>query len=122
MYVYYEYLRTTLIEVLFSFSGPLGSVSGISVQRGETSMMVSWNQMSLSEARGFPFYFVYLYGSAGSTGRTTREDKLIKQLRTNETTATFEGLDPDTSYSVQVQPATGGGNGTLSDFREWDIL
>ena len=107
---------------MFSFSGPLGSVSGISVQKVETSVMVSWKPMSLSEARGFPFYFVYLYDSTGATGRTTREDKLIEQLRTNETTATFEGLDPDTSYSVQVQPATGGGNGTLSDLREWDIL
>lgn len=80
------------------------SVSDVTVTRTSgTSVMVSWEGLTLTEARGFPLYLVLLKSEGDESGMEN-----ITKLTTN-TSAVITDLDPATTYEVSVTVHTGAG-------------
>ena len=72
---------------------------------------VSWDALSLSEARGFPIYTVTLIPLSLVGNRAIRQvnDDGIISVTTNETDIVIDGLDPDEEYSLTVAVGTSSG-------------
>ena len=80
-------------------------------KRSGTTVSVSWDPLSLFEARGFPVYTVTLIPVSLVGSRTIRQsnDDEIISVTTNETDIVIEGLDPDVEYSLTVAVGTSSG-------------
>ena len=88
---------------------PVRYPNDVEFERSGTSVSVSWEPLSLFEARGFPVYTVTLVPSS-SDGRATRQsnDGVIR-VTTNESNIVVGGLDPKVEYGVTVAVGTGAG-------------
>ena len=80
-------------------------------KRSGTMVNVSWDALSLSEARGFPIYTVTLIPLSLVGNRAIRQvnDDGIISVTTNETDIVIDGLDPDEEYSLTVAVGTSSG-------------
>ena len=86
-------------------------------KRSGTTVSVSWDPVSLFEARGFPVYTVTLIPLSLASGRAVRqsnEDGTIS-ITTNETDIIIEGLDPNVEYSLAVAVGTSSGEGVAKE-------
>lgn len=99
---------------VFMLTEPTEAVSGVSVSRVDnTSMQVSWTELTLRQARGFPVYTVLYERSTGPVGRVSRQAASMPGVIRSP--VTVEGLDPDSEYTVEVRvdtnetAASGGG-------------
>jgi len=89
---------------------PLNRPKNIVVTRNGTSANITWDTLTLFEARGFPIYTVTLRPSSNKVGRTRRQstDGLIS-INTTESNVVVERLVQDVEYNltVGVETATG---------------
>ena len=91
---------------------PQKSPENVKYERSGTIISVSWDSLSLYEARGFPVYTVTLTPLSLVGGRVTRQsnDDGIISVTTNETDVVIEDLDPNVEYSLTVVVGTNSGN------------
>lgn len=93
------------------------SVSDVTVTRTSgTSVMVSWEGLTLTEARGFPLYLVLLKSKGENSGMEN-----ITKLTTN-TSAVVTDVDPATTYEVSVTVYTGAGMSHGAESAKGEIL
>ena len=86
-------------------AAPTVAVSGVTATReGDTSMTVSWTELSLREARGFPVYTVLYEPSPGPVGRVSRQAATMSGVA--QPPVTVRGLHPALEYTVQVRVDT----------------
>ena len=90
---------------------PQKSPENVMYERSGTTISVSWDPLSLSEARGFPIYTVTLTPFSLVSNRATRQsnDEGIISVKTNETDVVIENLDPNVEYSLAVVVGTSSG-------------
>ena len=102
-----SYSRTFFTEELI----PNRSPENIIYERSDTTFSVSWDPLSLIEARGFPIYTVTLIPLSLLPNRAIRQanDDGIISVTTNETDIVIEGLDPNVEYSLTVAVGTSSG-------------
>ena len=95
---------------------PLKSPDNVMHERSSTIISVSWNPLTLFEARGFPIYTVTLIPSSlvGShrTNRQPENDNGIISATTNESDIVIKGLDPNLEYILTVSVRTSAGQNT----------
>ena len=91
---------------------PNRSPENIIYERSDTTVSVSWDPLSLIEARGFPIYTVTLIPFSLLPNRAIRQanDDGIISVTTNETDIVVEGLDPNVEYSLTVAVGTSSGD------------
>ena len=80
---------------------PQKSPENVKYERSGTIISVSWDPLSLIEARGFPVYTVTL---------TPSNNDGIISVTTNETDVVIEDLDPNVGYSLTLVVETSSGN------------
>ena len=73
------------------------------VRINSTAISVSWNPLTLQEARGWPVYVVYLWSNSQRTARA------VPSVRTSESSVNITSLDPSTFYYIVVQVTTAAG-------------
>ena len=78
--------------------------------------MVSWEGLTLTEARGFPLYLVLLKSKGEKSGKEN-----ITKLTTN-TSAVVTDVDPATTYEVSVTVYTGAGMSHGAESAKGEIL
>ena len=80
-------------------------------KRSGTNISVSWDPLTLIEARGFPIYIVTLLPLSITGSRDVRQstDGRITPVITNKTDAVIEGLDPYGDYSLTIAVRTSSG-------------
>ena len=88
---------------------PLFAPRNIKYERNGTTIKVTWESVSLFEARGFPVYTITLTSKFKRGKRQSTSDGVII-VTTNETNVTIEGLDPNVEYSLTVAVRTTSGN------------
>jgi len=91
---------------------PLRSPDNIEFERSGTSVSVSWEPLSLFEARGFPVYTVTLVPSTNDDRVTRQSNNGVIRVTTNESNIVVGGLDPKVEYGVTVAVGTGAGEMT----------
>ena len=69
------------------------------------SLTISWEPLTLHEARGFPMYYIYLNDSSGPVKR-----EIEPTANTAESSIVIDGLDSSQTYLIAIQVATDGGN------------
>ena len=74
----------------------------------DTSMQVSWTELTLREARGVPVYTILYEPTTGAVGMATRQalsgaGNVTGVMRSPET---VRGLDPASEYTVEVRVDT----------------
>ena len=74
----------------------------------ENRMNVTWNALSLTDARGFIDHYTVSYEST-----KTREVSLI-HIPANTTYTVIDGLDPELNYVITVSAYTSEGGGPLA--------
>ena len=75
------------------------SVSNVTVTRvNDTAVMVTWMELTLNDARGFPSYVVSV----------TSEGKEVANHSTHSTSVVVGGLMPHTEYHITVRALTAG--------------
>ena len=93
------------------------SPTNVTVDRtSPTTMVVSWQPLTLTEARGFVSHYTVTYSPQIISGGRKRQAAMMVEVEgmdSNSTTIT--DLDPDTVYEVQVSAATGVGDGNFSE-------
>ena len=91
---------------------PQKSPENVKYERSGTTISVSWDPLSLFEAKGFPVYTVTLISLSLVGSRTTRQsnDDGIISVTTDETDVVIEGLDPNVEYSLTIVVGTSSGN------------
>ena len=93
--------HSTEILLLVCHTDPTKPVDNVKVDlRGSDEVLVSWNPLSLAEARGFPFYIVS-YTPSGCPGGGS--------VNTTTTSAVLTEVEPCISYVFSVQVTTGNG-------------
>ena len=87
---------------------PNRSPENVMYERNGATVNVSWDPVSLIEARGFPIYTVTLIPISLVGSRAIRQANVngIISVTTNETDIVIEGLDPDVEYSLTVAVGT----------------
>ena len=82
------------------------------------SLRISWEPLTLHEARGFPVYYIYLSTSSGPVKR-----EVEPTANTTDSRIIIDGLDSTKSYTVTIGVATGGGQyiGTPSESSMYNI-
>ena len=76
------------------------SVSDITVTRvNDTAVMITWTNLTLNDARGFPSYVVTIIN----------EGQEVANHSTNSTSVMVGGLMLHTEYNITVQALTAGG-------------
>ena len=92
---------------------PLKSPENVMHERSSTIISVSWDPLTLFEARGFPIYIVTLtpLPSVDShlTNRQLNYDNGTISDTTNESDIVVKGLDPNVEYSLTVAVRTSAG-------------
>ena len=84
---------------------PTVAVSGVTATReDDTSMTVSWTELTLREAQGFPVYTVLYEPSVGPVVRVSRQAATVSGVAQPPVTVT--GLDPTSEYTVRVRVDT----------------
>lgn len=80
-------------------------------ERIGTIISVSWDPLTLFEARGFPIYTVMLIPLPLAGTRVNRQsnDNGIISVTINKTNILIEGVDPDVEYSLTVSVKTRSG-------------
>ena len=86
-------------------SKPL-NISTIKTEWSGNSLTISWEPLTLHEARGFPVYYIYLNDSSGPVKR-----EIEPTANTTESSIVISRLDSTKSYTVAISVATN--NGTL---------
>ena len=89
---------------------PTKPPENVMYEKNKTAISVSWDALTLFEARGFPIYIVTLipFSLVGSRNiRQSSDDEI--SVTTNETDIVIEGLDPDVEYSLTVAVGTSSG-------------
>ena len=82
---------------------PTSPVNSVEVdQLDDTSIQVKWKGLTLSEAKGFPYYIVSYASDDGSITGT---------VNTTNSSVLFKGLNPKLGFLFIVEIATGNGNG-----------
>ena len=76
------------------------------------SLNISWEPLTLHEARGFPVYYVYLSTSSGPVKR-----EIEPVANTTDSSIVIDGLDSSQTYLAYIRVAANGGN-TRSDTSE----
>ena len=118
-FVYYtSALYNTYYDML---TAPTKPVSGLTaILEDDTSMTVSWTELTLREAQGFPVYTVLYEPNTGSLGRVSRQAASVSGVAQPPVTA--GGLDPTLEYTVRVRVDTGettaSGSGLVSESGE----
>ena len=69
-----------------------------------TVLDISWEPLTLHEARGFPVYYIHLYDSSGPVKR-----EIEPTANTTESSIVIDGLDSSQTYLIAIQVATDGG-------------
>ena len=90
-------------------SAPTKAVSNTTATRMDgTSMLVSWSELTLREARGVPVYTILYESTTGAVVRTTRQAGSAAGNVTGVMSppVTVMGLDPASEYTVQVRVDT----------------
>ena len=88
---------------------PVRSPENVKIERSGTSVSVSWEPLSLFEARGFPVYTVTLVPSSSDNRVTRQSNDGVIRVTTNESNIVVGGLDPKVEYGVTVAVGTGAG-------------
>ena len=88
---------------------PKNAPKNIEFKRSGPTIYVTWEPVSLFEARGFPVYTITLTPNFKRGKRQSNSDGVIV-VTTNETNVTIEGVDPDVEYSLTVAVGTTAGN------------
>ena len=65
---------------------------------------ISWEPLTLHEARGFPVYYISLYDSS-----TRAKRGLVNEYNSTEPPLTIPDLDSSQSYSVSISVENGEG-------------
>ena len=87
-------------------TAPTKAVSGLTaILEDDTSMTVSWTELTLREARGFPVYTVLYEPNTGPLGRVSRQEASVSGV--TRPPVTVGGLDPTLEYTVRVRVDTG---------------
>ena len=83
----------------------------------ETAMTVSWQPLTLAEARGFVSHYTVTYSPQIISGGRKRQAAMTEVVSGMDSSMVIiDGLDPDTAaYQVQVSASTGAGVGAVSD-------
>ena len=71
-----------------------------------TVLDLSWEPLTLHEARGFPVYYIYL-NDIDSSGPVNRKKELI--INTTESSNMIGGLDSSLTYLLAIGVGTDGG-------------
>lgn len=80
-----------------------------------TVMVVFWNPLTYSEARGFVSHYTVAYSPQASNRKRQMSNAMKVTVSGMESyTTTIDSLDPNTLYGVQVSATTGGGEGEYS--------
>ena len=80
-----------------------------------TVMVVSWQPLTLAEARGFVSHYTVTYSPQIISGGRKRQAAMMEIVQGMDANMTnIDGLDPGTVYNVHVSATTGGGNGVIS--------
>ena len=88
---------------------PLKAPENIVFERSGTSVSVSWELLTLFEARGFPTYTITLVPSTGDDRVTRQSSDGVIRVTTNESNIVVGGLDTKMKYDVTVAVQTAGG-------------
>ena len=88
---------------------PLKAPENVAFERSGTSVNISWELLTLFEARGFPTYTVTLVPSTSDDRVTRQSSDGVIRVTTNESNIVVGGLDPKVEYDVTVAVKTGGG-------------
>ena len=88
---------------------PLKAPENVVFERSGTSVSVSWELLTLFEARGFPTYAVTLVPSTSDDRVTRQSSDGVIRVTTNESNIVVGGLDPKVEYDVTVAVQTAGG-------------
>ena len=86
---------------LFYYPVPTVAPKNVTVVRiNSTAISVSWNPLTLQEARGWPVYMVYLLSNSQRTACD------FQSVDTSDSSVVIGNLDPASYYSVIVQVGT----------------
>ena len=74
----------------------------------DTSMLVSWTELTLREARGVPVYTILYEPTTGAVGRATRQARsgVGNVTGVMSPPETVRGLDPASEYTVHIRVDT----------------
>ena len=94
------------MNVLY-FIAPIRAVSASTIKTAWSgnSLTISWEPLTLHEARGFPVYYIYLNDSSGPVKR-----EIEPTVNTTESSLVIDGLDSSQTYMLAIGVATDGGN------------
>ena len=88
------------------------NVTTIKTAWSGNSLNISWEPLTLHEARGFPVYYLYLNDSSGTVKR-----EIEPTANTTESNIVIDGLDSSQTYMLAILVATDSGN-NLGDVSE----
>jgi len=88
---------------------PTKAPENVIFERSGTSVSVSWELLSLFEARGFPTYTVTLIPSSSDSRVIRQSNDGVIRVNTNESNIVVGGLDPKVEYEVTVAVQTAAG-------------
>ena len=91
---------------------PVQIPENIKIKRSGTSVSVSWEPLTLFEARGFPTYTITLVTSTSDDRVARQSSDGVIRVTTNESNIVVGGLDPKVEYDVTVAVGTGAGEMT----------
>ena len=77
-------------------------------------MRVSWQPLSLSEARRFVLFYTIVYAPSLNT-KKRQAITMYRNASANASSASITDLDKDLIYRVAVSATTGAGPGTRSE-------
>ena len=91
--------------------GPIKPPQNVKFERSGTIITITWDPLTLFEARGLPFYTVTLIplSLADSNGNTQSNYDGIVSNTTTETVIVIEDLDPKIEYSLIITVETSSG-------------
>ena len=88
---------------------PLKAPENVVFERSGTSVSVSWELLTLFEARGFPTYTITLVPSTSDDRVTRQSSDGVIRVTTNESNIVVGGIDTKMEYDVTVAVQTAGG-------------
>ena len=77
-------------------------------------MVVSWIPLTLSEARGFITSYTVFYSSQVNRRKRQEPNTMQKTVSGDVSQTTIDGLDPNTSFHVQMSANSKAGASALS--------
>ena len=86
---------------------PTYSPQNVMFDRSGEYINISWDALSLSEARGFPVYTVMLTPSTSNDGQQITDGIIV--INTNESSIVVGGLDVNIEYTLTVAVGTTAG-------------